>query len=133
MNGIFVFLFWMRTFVFICCKIPHSSLKTRLSVRQFCRKCHSCCFKPIVSLYERRWNFPKVGSFNCGKSKQAHGNKSRMTKWSDCDYVKRNVSVVLCDTYFLEQLTKSWWWLYDFSLTGRYRCFKSFFVSNCPL
>jgi len=33
-----------------------------------------------------------------------------MKKGLDCDYEKLNVTMVICDTYILQRLTKSWWW-----------------------
>jgi len=38
------------------------------------------------------------------------GNKSLTRKIPDCDYDKRNIFVVICDTDILYRLTRSWWW-----------------------
>jgi hypothetical protein len=36
--------------------------------------------------------------------------QSRMKKGLDCDYETLNITMVICDTYILQRLTKFWWW-----------------------
>jgi hypothetical protein len=40
----------------------------------------------------------------------------RMMKGLDCDYETLNITMVICDTYILQRLTKSWWWRQTFEM-----------------
>ena len=48
--------------------------------------------------------------YSCYKS----GDKPWIRKGPDCDYNKRNIPVLICDTVIPYRLTKSLWWPYNF-------------------
>jgi hypothetical protein len=47
-----------------------------------------------------------VSSYSCYKP----DDNSWMMKGPHCEYDKRNINVVICDTDISQRLTKSWWW-----------------------
>jgi hypothetical protein len=67
----------------------------------------------VVKLKSSLWTF--YGHHHdlvnrCKLSVSRMTDRPWMRKGQDCDYVKRNKSVVIRDTDNLQRLTRSWWW-----------------------